>query len=315
MGLKNKQLILVKKESTYGTDASPTNDLNAVQTGDVTITPLAGDSVARNIVRPHFGNNQNVMVTKYVTIDFEVELAGSGAAGTGPQYSALMQACGFAETIVASTSVSYLPITLSSVTQAGTSATIYFQRDSIKHVLLGARGTFNLDLTVKQLPKMKFTMTGLLGTITDNALDTTGLTYNAPAPIAISTANTTPLSLFGYTPVMESLTIDIANDVKFRALVGSESVIISDRKPKGNIKFECPSLAIKNFFDLAQNSTLGAFNITHGLTAGNIVKIETSSVGIDAPKYADNDGVVMLDCGMTFIPSSAGNDEIKITLT
>lgn len=317
MGLTKKQLILVKKESTYGTDASPTNALNAVQTGDISITPLAGDSVQRNIVKPFFGNSQNIVVTNNATIDFEVELAGSGTAGVAPQFSALMQACGFSETVLAGTSVVYLPITLTSVTQAGTSATIYFQRDGIKHVLLGARGTFNMDLTVKQLPKIKFTLTGLLGTITDSALSTTGLSYTAPAPVAVSSTNTTPVSLHGYTPVMESLSIDIANDVKYRALVGSESVIISDRKPKGNIKFECPSLATKNFFDIAKNSTLGSLSVTHGLAAGNIIKIEsaTNGLGIDAPKYADNDGVVMLDAGLTFIPTSAGNDEIKITLT
>jgi hypothetical protein len=317
MALKNKQLILVKKETIYGTDASPTNALNAVKTGDVTITPLAGDVVQRPIIKPFFGNSQSIMVTNYAAIDFEVELAGSGAVGTAPQYSALLQACGFAETVLAATSVTYLPITLDSVTQAGTSASIYFQRDGIKHVLLGARGSVNFDLTVKQLPKMKFTLTGLLGTITDSALSTTGLVYTDIAPVAVSSANTTPLSIHGYTPVMESFTLDMANDVKYRALVGSESVIISDRKPKGNIKFECPSLATKNFFDIAKNSTLGSFSLTHGKTVGNIIKIDSAinGLGIDAPKYADNDGVVMLDCGLAFIPTSAGNDEVKITLT
>jgi len=317
MALKNKQLILVKKETTYGTDATPTNALNAVQTGDVSITPLAGDMVQRNIIKPFFGNNQNIMVTKYVTIDFEVELAGSGVVGTAPQFGALLQACGFSETVTAATNVIYNPITLTSVTQTGTSASIYFQRDGIKHVLLGARGTVNFDLTVKTLPKMKFTMTGLLGTITDSALVTTGLVYTAAIPVAVSTANTGALSIFGYTPIVESLTIDIANDVKYRTLIGSDTVVISDRKPKGNIKFELPTLATKNFFDIAQNSTLGALSVTHGLTAGNIFKIESaaSGLGLDAPKYADNDGVVMLDAGLTFIPSSTGNDEIKITLT
>jgi hypothetical protein len=316
MALKNKQLILVKTESAYGTDSTPLNTANAVQTGDVNITPLAGDTVQRNIVKPFFGAQQSIMVTKYVTVDFEVELAGSGTAGTAPQFGALLKACGFQE-IATAPSVVYTPITLSSVTQGGTSATIYFQRDSIKHVLLGARGTVNFDVTVKQLPKMKFTMTGLLGTITDSALVTTGLTYTAAIPVAVSSTNTTPVSIHGYSPIMESFTLDIANDVKYRALVGSETVVISDRKPKGNMKFELPTLATKDFFGIAQHSTLGELSLTHGITAGNIIKFEsaTGGLGIEAPKYADNEGVVMLDCGLTFIPTSGGNDEIKITLT
>lgn len=317
MASTKKQLILVKKEATYGVDSTPTNGLNAVQTGDVTIKPIAGSAVQRNIVKPHFGNSQNIVVEKYVTVDFEVELAGSGTAGTAPQFSALMQACGFAETVLAGTSVTYLPITLDSQTQAGTSATIYFQRDGIKHVLLGARGTFTIDMTVKQLPKFKFTFTGLLGTISDNVLSNLGLVYNAPAPVSVSSTNTSQISFFGYTPAVESFTLDVANDVKYHALTNGEAVIMTDRKAKGTIKFECPSLATKNFFDIYEKSTLGSLSITHGTTAGNIIKIEsaTNGLGIDAPDYADTDGVVMLNCGLTFVPTSAGNDEIKITLT
>jgi hypothetical protein len=318
MGSTRKQLILIKKEATYGVDSTPTNALNAVVTSSVTIKPIVGSTTQRNIIKPHFGNSQNIVVEKYVTIDFEVELAGSGTAGTAPQYSALMQACGFAETVLAGTSVTYLPITLDSLTQAGTSATIYFQRDSIKHVLLGARGTFALDMTVKQLPKFKFTFTGLLGTISDNALSNLGLVYNAPAPVSVSSTNTSQISFFGYTPGVESFTLDVANDVKHHEVTNGEVIVMTDRKVKGTIKFECPPLATKNFFDLYEKSTLGSISITHGKTAGNIIKIESATNGLgigDAPDYSDTDGVDMLSCGLTFVPTSAGNDEVKITLT
>lgn len=200
MALTKKVLILAKLESTYGADATPTNALNAILCGGLNITPLLGDTVSRNLVQPFFGQVQKVLVTNYASVDFEVELAGSGAAGTAPHYGTLLKACAFAETISAGVSVTYAPITLTSVTQANTSVSIYFQRDEIKHVLLGARGTFTVDLAVKTLPKMKFTFTGLLGTITDSALSTTGLAYVAAVPVPVSTANTTPATIFGLTP-------------------------------------------------------------------------------------------------------------------
>lgn len=317
MGLTNKQLILAKVETTYGTDASPTNALNAIKCGNLNITPLDVETVERNIVQPFFGANQKIIVSKKVSIDFEVELSGSGIAGTAPHYGVLMKACAFAETVAAGISVTYNPITLSSVTQAGTSVSIYFQRDGIKHVLLGARGSFSVDLTVKTLPKIKFNFTGLLGTITDSALSTTGLAYVAAIPVAVSTTNTTPVTIYGFTPTLESFTIDVANDVKQRILVGSETVIISDRAPKGTLKIEAPTLATKDFFNLAQTSTLGTFSIKHGQTAGNIVTFSTHSVGmaIEAPKYATNEGVDMLDMSYSLIPSTTGNDELTITLT
>lgn len=331
MALKNKQLLLVGIETTYGTPATLVG-ANAVQTGDINITPLAGDTVQRNIIKPFFGNSQSMMVTSYVTIDFEVELGCSATVGTAPQFNALLRACGFTQLLPADSggtagSVIYLPHTLSSVTEGGTSATIFFQRDGIKHTLTGARGTVSFDLTVKQLPKMKFTMTGLFGAITDSELSlVAGVNYTHKQPLAVSSANTSAISIHGYTPMMESFTFDMANDVKYRALVGgagSETVIISDRKPKGNIKIEAPALeagaagTFKNFFTIAKNSELGNFSITHGTETGNKIKFEaaTNGLGIEAPKYGDNEGVVMLDMGLTFIPTAAGNDEIKITFS
>jgi hypothetical protein len=317
MALTKKVMILAKLESTYGTDAAPVNAVNGILCGSLNITPLAGDSVNRNIIQPFFGAQQKIMVTHNAAVDFEVELAGSGIAGTAPHYGTLLKACAFAETILAGASVTYAPITLTSTTQANTSVSIYFQRDGIKHVLLGARGTFTLDLTVKTLPKIKFNFTGLLGTITDSALVTTGLVYVAAVPVAVSTANTTPATIYGFTPVMESFTLDMANTVAYRSLIGTESVVISDRAPKGTLKVESPALATKDFFSIAQAGTLGEFSIQHGQTAGNIVTLASNATGmaIEAPKYGDNAGVVMLDMSYALIPTSAGNDELTLSLT
>ena len=317
MALTKKVMILAKLETIYGTDATPVNTANAILCGSLNITPLAGDSVSRNLVQPFFGAAQKLLVTTNASVDFEVELAGSGIAGTAPHYAALLKACAMGETVVAATSVTYAPITLTSVTQANTSVSIYFQRDGIKHVLLGARGTFTLDLAVKTLPKFKFNFTGLLGTITDSALVTTGLVYVAAVPVPVSTVNTTPATVYGLAPVIESFTLDIANTVAYRSLIGSESVIISDRAPKGTLKIEAPTVAVKDFFGIAKANTLGAFSIKHGQTAGNIVTLASNATGMDmdAPKYADNAGVVMLDIGYNLIPTAAGNDEFTLALT
>jgi hypothetical protein len=43
-------------------------------------------------------------------VEFDVDLVGSGTAGTAPAWGPLIQACAFAEVIVASTSVTYNPV-------------------------------------------------------------------------------------------------------------------------------------------------------------------------------------------------------------
>ena len=102
--LTRKRLILIKKESTYGTDVSPAGT-DAVLVRDLSVTPLQSDTVSRDLVRAYLGASEQLLANTRVECQFTVELAGSGTAGTAPRYGAALQACGLAETIVASTSV------------------------------------------------------------------------------------------------------------------------------------------------------------------------------------------------------------------
>jgi len=128
MALKTReQLLLAKVESAYGTDST-------LQTG------------------------------QYVEISFPVEIAGSGAAGTSPGYSVLLEGCGFDETINASTSVVFAPNSDSTE-----SLTLYFWQSGQLHKVTGARGTFTMSLSPGEIPVFNFTFTGL---------------YNAPSTTA-----------------------------------------------------------------------------------------------------------------------------------
>jgi hypothetical protein len=309
MGLKNKRLLLVKKETTYGTDATPVVGTNAILCGSLEIQPIQGDKVQRNIIRPYFGNQADIQTTTYATVSFEVEFAGSGAAGTAPQYGPLLQACGMAETVTSSTKVEYLPVSASFA-----SVSIYFQADGLKHILLGAMGTVSWDLTAGQLPKMKYTFTGLLGTISDNAMPSNP-TYTSVVPVPVSTTNTTPAEIFGYTPILDMFSLDLANAVTYRNLVNDQRVLITGRAPKGQVKLDVPTIASKDFFTLVKNATVGTISIQHGQSAGNIVVIDSATNGVTPSglTYADRDNVDQIQMDLSFVPVS-GNDEVKITV-
>jgi hypothetical protein len=47
---------LVKIETDYGTDAVPTGAANAVQFNDVTVNPMAGGEVSRDLLKPYMGH-------------------------------------------------------------------------------------------------------------------------------------------------------------------------------------------------------------------------------------------------------------------
>ena len=61
------------------------------------------NKLTRQFLRATFGNRPSKMLGKYGTLDFDVELAGSGTVGTAGPVGLLLRACGMAETTVAAT--------------------------------------------------------------------------------------------------------------------------------------------------------------------------------------------------------------------
>jgi hypothetical protein len=308
--LSRKRLILAKTESTYGTDPTPTGSANAILVRNLEITPLQADTVTRDLIRPYLGNSDQLLANTRVELTFEVELAGSGTAGTAPAYGPVLKACGLSETVVATTSVTYAPVSASF-----SSCTIYFHNDGIRHKLTGCRGSFSVNAEVGQIPVISFTMTGIYNAPTDTALPTP--TYaNQAAPLIFKNGNTSNFSIFSYSGCLQSLSFEVANEVIYRELVGcNKEVLITNRAPSGTAVIEAPTIATKDFFTIANGSTTGSITFQHGATAGNIVTFTTAQSDIGSPTYSDQDGIQMLNLPYLAIPSSSGNDELSLAFT
>lgn len=309
MALTRKRLILVKKEATYGTDSTPAGT-DALLVRNLDITPIEADLVSRDLIRPYLGNSPSLIAQSRVSITFQVELAGSGTAGTAPRYGAILQACGMSETIVASTSVTYAP-----VSSAFSSATIYFNNDGILHKATGCRGTFTLNCEVGQIPTIDFTMIGVYNAPTDTAAP--AVTYSAQAsPLIFKQGNTSSFQFFSYAGCLQSVSFDMANETVYRELVGcTKEVLITNRAPAGTVMIEAVALATKDYFNIAQTETLGNLTFLHGTTAGNRVTLTASQCDVSNPSYGDQDGVQMLNIPYVAVPTTAGNDEISLAFT
>jgi hypothetical protein len=307
--LTRKRLILAKTESTYATDSTPAGT-DAILVRNLDITPIESDQVSRDLIRPYLGNSEQLLGNTRVSITFQVELAGSGTAGTAPKYSSLLKACGMAETVVATTSVTYAP-----VSTAFSSATIYFNNDGVLHKATGCRGTFTMNCELGQIPTIDFTMTGIYNAPTDTAAPS--VTYSAQAtPLIFKEGNTTSFSLLSYSGCLMSVNFDIANEVVYRELIGcTKQVLITNRAPAGEAVIEAPTIAAKDFFTIANDNTTGALTFAHGTTAGNIVTFNAQKVDIGNPTYSDSDGIQMLNLPYVAIPTSAGNDEVSLVYT
>lgn len=193
------------------------------------------------------------------------------------------------------------------------SCTIYYNVDGVLHKLTGCRGTVEVNLAVKQIPTFKFSFTGIYNAPSDDAAPSTDFAAFMIPQVA-NTQNTLTFSLASYSALLESMNVNVANDVQYITLIGSESVKILDRKPAGTFVFEAPTIASKDFFTLASDQTSSVMTLTHGSVNGYKVKLDAPAVLIGNPSYQDSNGVQMLSVPFTANPSSTGNDEFTITV-
>lgn len=305
--LTRKAVILAKIETTYGTDALPVVGSDSILCSVPQITP-DGEKIIRDFVRSSLSPLGHVIGIKTFNIKFKVELKGSGSAGTAPEIGPLLRACGLDETIVASTSVTYDPIS-----EDFESVTIYFYRDGLLHKLLGCRGTFNLDLSVGQYGTLDFDMTGIYATPTDVTLVTGS--YNDTLPPVFLDAG---LTLGSYSPIFTKLQLSMGNKVIQRRDANAETgligVEITGREPSGSIDPEAVLVATKDFWSAWEDGTKEALTCAAGATAGNICTISADKIQYGNIGYGDRDDIVTYE--LPFTPClTSGDDELSLAFT
>jgi len=309
--LSRRQLLLAEAEVAYGVDPTPTAGSNAILVRNIEVTPLEADTVNRELIRPYLGQSEQLLAQTRVLINFEVELAGSGAAGTAPAYGPLLEACAMTETVVASTSVTYAP---NSDTSPG-SVTIYFNNDGVLHKATGCRGSFTLNCAVGEIPTIAFEFTGIYIAPSDSALGSP--TYaNQADPVVFKNGNTTGFQVFSYAGCLQSFSLEMANEIVYRELVGcTKQVLVTNRAPAGEVMIEAVTMATHNFFNDATGSSTGNLTFQHGQTAGNIVTFTAGQIDLGNPSYSDEDGIQMLTLPYIATPTDSGNDELELVYT
>ena len=149
--------ILAKIETTQGTDAVPTGAANALLISDASFD-ISYNNVDRSLIRGFFGGAEQLAGTRFVDMSFSVEISGSGTAGTAPAWGPLLQACGYAEAVTASTRVDYTPISTGQK-----SLTIYYSDDGVLHKALGCMGNVEFAMGAGERPLLKFNFAGIDG--------------------------------------------------------------------------------------------------------------------------------------------------------
>lgn len=303
-----RQTILAKIETTYGTDASPVA-ANGIQASEVRFAPMEGQDVDRGLEIPWMGHQGTLSAGLHATLSFNVELQGSGTAGTAPAWGPLLRACAVAETVDAGVSVTYNP-----VTDGHESATIYFAIDSTRYVLKGARGTCRIGVTAQGIPVLQFAFTGLFSQPTEETRVTPVLTGFKKPQIATS-ANTPTFTIDGDGYVLRSLQLDLANQVEQRLLIGSEAIVIVDRADMIEATIEAVPMTTLNPFALAAAGTAIEVELVHGNTAGSIATLNAPAAQMQRPAGIENQQKIV-EWPLRLAPQPvSGNDQWTLVLT
>ncbi|GLS86681.1 hypothetical protein GCM10010873_16550 [Cypionkella aquatica] len=307
------QALLVKAEVTYGTDPVPTGAANAILAQNVKISPMKGSDVKRDYDRPYFSAAPTIPVGLHMSISFEIELKGNGAAGTALAFGPLLRACKWAQVLVASTSVTYTP-------HSGTqeSCTIYWYLDGQLYKLVGVRGTFTYKLNALGIPVLAFEMTGLWAAPSTVAIPTVTLgTQLSQIPQVASSANTPTFTYGGTALILRSFEFNAGAEVKPRFLVGKEEIIITNAEESIKFTIETPPLATFNPIAVAAAASTAAMVLVHGTGAGKICTLNMPAVQIARPEgFDDQDGIVeMALTGMPLPVAAAGNDQASLVFT
>ena len=307
--------ILAKVETTEGTDAVPTGAANAMLISNMTVNPLNANNVDRALIRNYFGASEQLVGTASVQISFDVEFAGSGAAGTAAPWGALLKACGFLESGL----VTY--VTYQSDTPANAkSATIYYYDDGVLHKLLGARGTFKMMLGVGERPVMQFSFVGKDGGITAVSVPSTTLTaWKTPAVITDTASGDVKLGSAyaagavtgGTAYTSRGLQLDLGNKVDFTPLLGGEFVDITDRDVSGSFELDLTAANEVTFMASVKANTVQAISLEHGSAAGYIVGVHMAGAQLINPKKADINGRRLIGYDLRSVPV-VGNDDLTI---
>lgn len=316
-------VILLKKETTSGTDAVPTGASNAVLVSNLKANPLNAQNVSRDLIRNYFGGSEQLVGSAYKTIDFDVEFQNGGTAGTAASWDEVLQCCGFA-TGALLTTPSRVEHNIAAPS-AQSSATIYYYDDGSLHKLLYAKGTMKIDLSIGSRPVFSFSFIGLDGGISASANPSTTLTGYKTPPV-VSDPNTGALTLGctyatgalsgGTEYVSSGLTIDFGNAVNFIDLLGTatlpgQTVEINQRETTGKLMVDLTPANEVTFMANVKSNTLQSIGLVHGTTAGLKMMIFMPSVQLVNPTLEEKEGRRMIGYDFRALPIS-GNDELKI---
>lgn len=321
MPMTNQRLIrdctvLFKVESTQNTDSSPaTGDAVLVLTG-VDFEP-AFNQVDREISRPYLGASEQLIGSKLGKLSLRHEISGFGTAGSAPAWNDTLIACGFAQALLTTpTRVEYTPVSTGFQT-----ATAYVYAAGVLYKLVGCMGNATLDFTVGQTPKLIGEFTGLyqdpsaatIAAPTFGVYKTPGVvTASQVVDVTIGATYSAGAISGGFVYPSRGISVNLGNSVQHMELASSEYMVITERDSVATFTLDLTATQELSFMSGIASGDVNSIAFTINGTAGKKFILFMPSGQIQQPKVVNINGARMLEFTAKLVPSSAGNDEVRL---
>lgn len=311
--LKTRHVLLAKAETTYNTDPTPTAGSNAILVENLAYSYAGARAADRSgAVKPGLVPLKNLYAGSLLEVTFDVEIKGSGSAGTAPAFGPLLLACGLEETIVAATSVQYNPA--SDPADHG-SVTIWLYEDGIRYKITGCRGSFTMSLQTAQVGKISFRMVGHLSNRADASLVTPTLSSVVP-PVLVGV----PFEIDSYQAVITKFELDpgitVATPDNIASSDGYGDVRITGHAPTFTIDPEATVLATYDWVTKWQANTAVVIAVgTIGSTAGNRYALGAAGAVYSEVGNGDRDGIITREIKGQLTDSGGTDNAWGITFT
>lgn len=310
------KVTLFKKESVYGTDAAPVVGTNGALTRNFNMgEPIQVDQLDRPLDLPSRGRRKSAATNARVPFSYELEMAGSGTAGTAPPWMEHLEMCGMAAPVL--TAVTDAQQKFAAIGTALSSGTLWHWMGGMRTRARGSRATFGFDFTVGAYPFLSINGMGLLPASPTAPIDTT-----APGgavdldrwiePVEVNTDNT-DFTLDGYALVLRQFTGAANADVQMRNLVGANYVVRGNHAWTGTIVAEAPALGTKDYFAKLKAGDEMVVHLQHGTVAGNIVEVDGDQLQILRITRSEDNDVMMVTIEYGLNITAAGQDDLLFT--
>lgn len=306
--ITDRTQLAVKEESVEGTAETPAGADALLVSGFKFSAPP--DVTERNNTSASMSPFSAVVAPRGATMEFDVELKGSGTAGTAPALGLLLQACGYGETVVASTSVTYAPASSSII-----SLTLSAYQDGRLKKMWGARGEPTLKAEAGKPLMLHFAFQGAAYSVADAALLSSGVSYESTEPQPFVSAQ---LTIDSYAALISMLEIRAGNRLVLRPdanqASGYKSCVITRRRPAITFDPEAVLVATYDWYAKMAAGNEGALSMVIGATAGNICTITAPKVQYTGVSESERDGWETLGVDAK-LNRSSGDDELVLAFT